>query len=78
MKELRESSIFVYQRINDPIRYIRCVEDGNLLLESKGTIAYIVVGVGMPTKIIKITPDVYIRIKCKRCDTYYSILIQTI
>ena len=73
--EIRESSIYVYQRINDPLRYVRCIEDGNLLLEIKGTVAYVIVGINQPHKIIKISAT-YIRIKCNRCKTYYSILVQ--
>lgn len=75
---MRESTVFVYQRVDDPVRYIRCVEDGNLLCQSKGRVAYLVVGVGMPMRLVALAPDAYIRIKCERCKTYYSILVQTI
>jgi len=78
MNEIRESIIYVYQRADDPIRYIRCVEDGNVLCEAKGQVAYIVVGLGIPARIVKISRDNYLRIKCKRCEVYYSIMIQSI
>lgn len=78
MNELRESSYFIYQRANDPIRYVRCVEDGTLLCEAKGQVAYLIVGLGLPAQVIKIKQNAYIRVKCKRCATYYNILIQTI
>lgn len=75
---MEESTIFIYQKPTDDIRYIRCVEDGNLLCEAKGRVAYIVIGLGLPPRIIEVTANAYIRLKCKRCDTFYNVLIQNI
>ncbi len=75
---MKESSIFVYQRPDDPVRYIRCTEDGNMLLESKGRVVYLIVGLGLPPRIIEQTTNAYVRVKCKRCQTFYNILIQNI
>ena len=76
-EEIREASIYVYNRPGDPLRYVRCVEDGNLLLEVKGQVAYVIVGLNQPHKIIKIN-SAYLRVKCNRCKVYYSILVQNI
>lgn len=75
---MKEATIFVYQRDDDPARYIRCVEDGTLLLESKGRVAYLVVGLGLPPRIVKQTINAYVRVKCKRCQTFYNIMIQNV
>jgi hypothetical protein len=75
---MKESTIFVYQHPDDSIRYIRCVEDGTLLLESKGKVVYLIVGLGLPPRLVEQTRNAYIKLKCKRCNTFYNIMIQII
>ena len=77
MNEYKETTIYIYSKPDDPLRYVRCLEDGNLLMEIKGQIVYVIIGAGQPHKIIKISAT-YMRVKCKRCNTYYSILVQNI
>ena len=75
---MNESTIYIFQGSDDPVRNVRCLDDGNLLLEFKGKIVYLIVGLSLPPQVIKTTSNAYIRVKCKRCHTFYNIMIQNI